>query len=199
MSAAGDMLLQAAATLRDTVYLKQVAGDPGLLQKITSISEVVIAVMVLLATAALAAAVLNFRKSYKKINELLDKLHAEIAPILRHATTISDNVDYISTSIRVDVQQVSKVIGAANRSLLNAVRKAEERIDDLNALLEVAQEEAESAFVATASTLRGVRTGINKAFVEEEGEDGNNSEAGDGNDEEPKPRVKRRFQAGRES
>jgi hypothetical protein len=68
-------------------------------------------------------------------------------------------VNYISTSIRADVQQVNQTVTAVNRRLLEAVKKAEDRMDEFNALLEVAQEEAESAFISTASTLRGISSG----------------------------------------
>jgi hypothetical protein len=43
--------------------------------------------------------------------------------------------------------------------LLRNANQLAERIGDLNALLAVAQEEAESAFVATAAAVRGVREG----------------------------------------
>lgn len=199
MAAAGDILLQAARTLPDTIVTRQVAEDPGLLAKVTSVASVVMTITLIALTAALIPAALNFRKSYQKVSDMLDKVYGDINPLMRHASTIADNVDYISTSVRVDIQQVSKTIAAANQSLLKAVQGAEARINQLNALLEVVQEEAESAFVATASTLRGVRTGINQAFEGEDLNDGYYSEAGPDDDEEPRPRIKPRAGAGRGS
>ena len=197
MSSAGALLLQAARTLPDTIVTKQVAEDPGLLTKVTSVASVVLTFAFIALSSALIPAALNFRKSYKKISDMLDKVYGDVNPIMRHASTIADNVDYISTSVRVDIQQLSKTIAAANQSLLGAVKAAEARINQLNALLEVAQEEAESAFIATASTLRGVRTGINQAFEGEDIEDGYYNEDGTDDDEEPRPRIKPRAGSGR--
>jgi hypothetical protein len=196
MSSAGDLLLQAARTLPDTIVTKQVAEDPGLLAKVTSIASVVMTFTLIALSAALIPAALNFRKSYKKISDMLDKIYGDVNPIMRHASTIADNVDYISTSVRVDIQQVSKTIAAANQTLLKAVQAAEERINQLNALVEVMQEEVEAVFVATASTVRGVKTGINHAFEGEDLEDEYFSEDGSLDDEEPRPRIKPRVGTG---
>jgi hypothetical protein len=57
------------------------------------------------------------------------------------------------------VRRVDETITEANRQLRRAVSLAEERVHDFNALLEVAQQEAEQVFVSTAATLRGVRRG----------------------------------------
>ena len=205
MSSAGELLLQAARTLPDTIFTKQVAEDPGLVAKVTSIASAVMTITIIVLSVAVVPAAWNFRKSYKKVSDLLDRIYGDITPIMRHASAIADNVDYISTSVRVDIQQVSKTIAAANQSLLRTVQAAEERINQLNALLEVAQDEAESAFVATSSTIRGLRKGINHAFDKEDLDDGDYSETGpgddgeEGEDEEPKPRIKPRDRAGRQS
>lgn len=173
--------------------------DPGLWGRITSIASGVLTLTIIALAIAVIPAAWNFRKSYKKVSDLLDKIYGDVSPLMRHASTIADNVDYISTSVRVDVQQVSKTIAAANQSLLKAVKAAEARIDQLNALLEAIQDEAESAFVATASTIRGVRTGINTVFEGEEVDDGDYSEIGPDDDEEPRPRIKSRTGSGRGS
>ena len=192
-----ELLLQAAQALPDTIYTKQVTEDPSFWTKVTSAASGVMTITVIILTAALVPAAWNFRKSYKKTSEMLDKIYGDINPLMRHASSIADNVDYISTSIRVDVQQVSQTVAAANQRLHQAVTAAEERIKQLNALLEVVQEEAESAFVTTASTIRGVQTGINTAFDQEELTDGDYDEGGADDWEKPRPRVRPRNGAGR--
>jgi hypothetical protein len=74
---------------------------------------------------------------------------------------------------------------------MSSVEMAEDRIKDLNALLAVVQEEAESAFISTASTVRGVRTGIHEALDKEESLDGRYIEDEPGW-EKPRPRVRPR-------
>ena len=197
ISSGSELLLQVARTLPDTLFTKEVVADPSAWDKITSTASGVMTISIIVLTFALVPAAWNFRKSYKKTSEMLDRIYGDINPLMRHASAIADNVDYISTSIRVDIQQVSQTIAAVNQRLQQAVSTAEDRIKQLNALLDVVQEEAESAFVTTASTIRGVRTGINTAFDQEELFDGDYDESGADGWEKPRPRVRPRNGAGR--
>ena len=197
MSGGAELMLQAVTALPDTIYTKQIVAEPGLWDKITSIASGVMTITVIVLTVALVPAAWNFRKSYKKISDMLDKVYGDVNPLMRHASAIADNVDYISTAMRVDVQQVSQTVAAVNQRLQRAVGAAEARIDQLNALLDVVQEEAESAFVTTASTIRGVQTGINQAFDEEDWSDGDYDEARADGWEKPRPRVRPRNGSGR--
>ncbi len=192
-----ELLQQVARTLPDTIYTKQVVAQPGLWEKITSIASGVMTITVIILTVALVPAAWNFRKSYKKISDMLDKVYGDVNPLMRHASAIADNMDYISTSIRVDVQQVSQTVAAVSQRLQDALAGAEDRMKQLNALLDVVQEEAESAFVTTASTIRGVQTGINQAFDEEDLFDGDYDESGADGWEKPRPRVRPRNGSGR--
>jgi len=197
MSAGTELLQQAARALPDTIYTKQIVAEPGLWSKVTSVASGVMTITVIILTVALVPAAWNFRKSYKKVSDMLDKVYGDINPLMRHASAIADNVDYISTAIRVDIQQVSQTVAAVNQRLQQAVGAAEDRISQLNALLDVVQEEAESAFVTTASTIRGVQTGINQAFDEEDWSDGDYDESGADSWEKPRPRVRPRNGSGR--
>jgi len=192
-----ELLQQVARSLPDTIYTKQVVAEPGLWEKITSVASGVMTITVIILTVALVPAAWNFRKSYKKISDMLDKIYGDVNPLMRHASAIADNVDYITTSIRVDVQQVSQTVAAVNQRLQDALAGAEDRMKQLNALLDVVQEEAESAFVTTASTIRGVQTGINQAFDEEDLFDGDYDESGADGWEKPRPRVRPRDGSGR--
>jgi hypothetical protein len=87
-------------------------------------------------------------------------VYADVNPIMKHASTIADNLDYITTSVRVDIQKVNQTIAAANQRLQEAVDLTEERLQEFHALLRVVQEEAEETFVSTASVVRGMRTGV---------------------------------------
>jgi uncharacterized protein YoxC len=197
MGAGADLLLQAAQTLPDTLYTKQIVEEPSLWQKIITVASGIMTISIIVLTVALVPAAWNFRKSYKKVSDMLDKIYGDVNPLMRHASAIADNVDYISTAMRVDVQQVSQTVAAVNQRLQQAVGAAEDRINQLNALLDVVQEEAESAFVTTASTIRGVQTGINQAFDEEDWSDGDYDEARADGWEKPRPRVRPRNGSGR--
>lgn len=157
MAHAGAWLQQNAATLPDTLYLRQ---QHGWFEQLTAIASGIVSVCLFVLTVALTPAAWNFRKSYKKVSELLDKVYADVNPLMKHASTIADNLDYITTSVRVDVQKVNQTIAAANQRLQEAVDLTEERLHEFHALLRVVQREAEETFISTASVVRGMRTGV---------------------------------------
>ena len=190
-----DLLLQAALTASDTIITKQVQPEVSTFDKITTYASGLASIALLVLAVALVPAAWNFRKSYAKVSDMLDRIYGDINPLMRHASTIADNVNYITTSVRVDVQQVSQTVALANQKLVESVAAAEERIKELNALLMVVQEEAEGAFISTASTLRGVRTGIHEAFEKEDDPDGRYIEGGT-EWEKPRPRVRPRDEFG---
>ncbi len=191
-----EWLLQAVLPASDTIIMKQVEPEVSTFEKIMTYASGLASIALLVLAVFLVPAAWNFRKSYAKVNDMMDRIYGDINPLMRHASTIADNVNYISTSVRVDIQQVSQTIAAANQKLVASVAAAEDRIKELNALLAVVQEEAEGAFVSTASTLRGVRTGIHEAFEKEDDLDGRYIE--DGTEwEKPRPRVRPRDDAGR--
>lgn len=156
---AGLWLMQLTAAASDTVLVRQVGEEPGAFQKVTSIASGLVSIALLVLTVFLVPAAWNFRKSHKKVNELLDRVYADINPITKHLAAIADNLDYVTTSVRVDIQQVNQTVAAANERVQRAMDAAERRVAELNALLEVVQEEAEATFVSTAAALRGVRAG----------------------------------------
>src|SRR5690606_35260539 len=90
----------------------------------------------------------------------LDRVQDDMMPLVKHASAIADDVHYITTSLRTDVQQVSNTVNGANRRMQKAMLATEAKVREFNALLEVVQEEAEDIFVRSASTARGVRIGV---------------------------------------
>ena len=222
MTMVGAWLVQRSAALPDTIITKQIATAPNIFDRITGIASGLLTITVLILVAAAVPAALNFRKSYRRINQLADRLSRDLNPILRHANTVADNINYITTSIRHDVQQINATIASANERLQNAVEVTERRLGDFNALLRVVQEEAESMFVSTASAVRGVRTsasalsevGTGPKFarqdeedldqlelapeidLEEELSDGYDSDAAASEDDVARPRLRSRTRRG---
>src|SRR5437016_1486639 len=106
------LLLQAAHT--DTLLMRQVGAERGWFEKTTAVASGLTSIAILVLAVALVPAAWNFRKSYAKVSDLLDRVYGDINPLMRHASAIADNVSYITTSVRADVQQVNATIAAAN-------------------------------------------------------------------------------------
>lgn len=151
------LAMQAATA--DTMNVRQVASVPSTFDKVTSVASGLLTLTMLALAIALIPAAWNFRKSFQKVNHLLERIYGDVTPLMRHASSIADNVEFITTSIRSDVQQINSTITTANRRLQSAVAQTEGRLREFNALLRVVQDEAEQAFVSAAATVRGVRTG----------------------------------------
>lgn len=158
MTWASVWLAQRSAALPDTIFTKQVATVPSAFDRVTGIASGVLTILFCIFVIAAVPAAWNFRKSYRRVNQLLERIYGDINPIMRHASSVADNVNYITTSIRTDVQRINATIADANERLQEAVAVTERRLGDFNALLRVVQEEAESMFVSTASAVRGVQT-----------------------------------------
>ena len=151
---------QAADSLAvDTPIVKMITASPTAFERISGVASGLVSITLLVLTIALVPAAWNFRKSYKKVNQLLERVYGDINPLMRHASAIADDVNYITTSIRVDVQEVNRTVAAANARVREAMDEAEEQLRELRAFLAVVQAEAEDTFVTTASTVRGVRAG----------------------------------------
>lgn len=160
-------LVQAAArTLPDTIYTKQVAEEPSTLARVGEVLRALMTLAIVVLTFAVVPAAWNFRKSYQKVSDLLDRVYADVNPITHHVSRIAENVDYVSSSVRADVQRVSATVADAQTRLERAVRRAEARARELEALIDVARAEAQDTFVSAASTVRGVRAGF-AAFADD--------------------------------
>jgi uncharacterized protein YoxC len=155
----GEFVLQGTATVRDTVITKQVLADRGTLEQITAAASAIMTIALLALTIVAIPVAWRLRNTYRKVDHLLERIHDDITPIMANAHDITDNINFITTSIRADVEKVNATINSANERLNRAMSLSEQRVKEFNALLAIVQEEAEGLFLSTASTVRGVREG----------------------------------------
>src|SRR3954466_1357859 len=94
-----DPLMQLAAGTRDTVIMKAVVPERGVVEQIVTVCTMILSLSLTVLTIFAVPAAWRFRRAYKRINEFLDRIYGDVTPIMRHASTISDNVNYITTSV----------------------------------------------------------------------------------------------------
>ena len=165
----GDFLIQ-GLTARDTLIMRQVVEDRGLLQQISTTASAIMTIALLVLTVFAIPVAWRLRRTYQKVDHLLERVHNDLAPIMANAHDISDNINFITTAFRTDVAKLNATINSANDRLQRAMALSERRVNEFNALLSIVQQEAEGVFVSTASTVRGVRRGA-AAFQEHGGTD----------------------------
>jgi len=133
-----------------------------------AVSTIVLVVAVLLVLLALMALFLQFRMLTRSVTAVAKRLEKDAGPVMVRAKSVMENMDFISASVRTDVQKVNASVAQLNDRLNQASERMEERIQDFSALVEVLQSEAEELALDTAAAVRGVRAGT-KALAEGNG------------------------------
>lgn len=138
---------------------------------IANVSEWGLFVLVLLASAS-AAALLWFLWRLdmhgRRLTDIARRIEERSRPVLERAAGVADNVDAITRSLRAEARHLTGSARMLSDRLRQASAHMETRIDEFNALLEVAQAEVEELFLKTASAVRGATAGA-RAFENRRG------------------------------
>ena len=149
----------AQVVARDTVVALPPGGWHTWVDTMSGIAQVVIAIALILIGVVTIAIFALLWKVYRKLNAAVEKLRIDLDPAVRNALAVSESARGMVATVQGNVTEIGKTVSSANERIGRVVETAEQRAADLNALLDVAQEEAEALFVRTASALRGVRAG----------------------------------------
>lgn len=120
---------------------------------------IIIAVVLTIVSISALRLVRDLQAPMKKLAAMADVAGERLQPALRNVERTTEDVNYIVTSLRTDLDTVGQTARSAAESTDRMIGMMEERVADLNGLLEVVQEEAEETFYSTASVLRGLRRG----------------------------------------
>lgn len=123
------------------------------------IALVALGVLALVAVVALIVLLIQIRQLGKGIFRVSKSLEERSGPVIEHAQGIAANVEFISATVRTDVEELNASVKALSARLQQASDHMEARIEEFNALIEVVQGEAEEILIDAASTARGIRAG----------------------------------------
>lgn len=153
--------LQAAQVIPDTIVTIQATptGWAFVANLLISIATVILAISIIIGGIIAVPTLWIARKVLRKLNLILGQVQTDVAPLIKHGHAVAENLNFISTSIRMDVEQLSQTVQGANQQLIRTAKLTEQRINEFNALMRVVQEEAEGLFINTASAIHGVQTG----------------------------------------
>ena len=155
----GTLLAQVAAAAPETTLVRQVNSGPAWYTIFREIVGAITLAVFLAVMLILLPVIARLRKTATRLSAGLEHIERSIDPVTKHVTRVADNVDYVTTAVRADVQELRRTLHDANTGVRNAIDASERRLHELAALVRLIQNEAEHAFVSTASTLRGVRAG----------------------------------------
>lgn len=119
---------------------------------------IVVGLALLAAMAYSLPVVRELRNFLSRGNEFLDRTNHRMGPVMDRLEQISEDASHISASLSQDMDAIGRAVDQGSRSARRIARIVEHRAVEIDALLEVAQDEAESTFVSAASLLGGVRS-----------------------------------------
>jgi hypothetical protein len=119
--------------------------------------------IIITALAALVTGVLALYAA-REAARATERLKEQIAnePTFASFRKTFENAEIISDILREEAGKLSGSVTRLSEKVDLASNRIEERIEDLNALVEVVQEEVEGSFVKSAAVARGLRAGLGK-------------------------------------
>jgi methyl-accepting chemotaxis protein len=151
------MLLQ-AVTRPDTIIARTIP-ERGVLDWTNGILQLIVLLLAVAAIIALILLFLAMREGIKRLNATVDRLAADARPMLTSANAMVTDAREMVAMVRRDVERVTDAAGAVSDQLLDAAEVTAQRVDEVNAVLDVLQDELEDTVLSTAAAIRGVRVG----------------------------------------
>ena len=150
-------LLQAAAP-PDTVVTR-IVQDPRIFDYASGTLEIVVLLVGAIALGTLVWALVVLTQTVRRLEKTIKSLADDSRPILTHATAIANDARKTVASISDDVGRVSDAAAAESEQLLDAAEVTARRIDEVNAVIDVVQDELEQVAISSVAAMRGVKVG----------------------------------------
>src|SRR6185503_20835138 len=135
------LLQDQAGAVRDTVVM--IAAARGFMETLAVTGQFVVSLVVLVLLGAVVFVLLALRKSVQDLTKLLNASSGDISAAAHSVRHVAEDVRGITQSVKTDVGAVSDTLRHVNKGVRRVVRRAESRLHRLDALVGVAQEEAE--------------------------------------------------------
>lgn len=157
-------LLQ-ALSVPDTIVARTIP-DRGVLEWTTGLLQILVLLLGVGALITLILLLRALRDAVQGMNKTLAKLTTDTAPMLANANAMVGDAREMVAMVRRDVEQVTDAAAAISDELLHAAESAAQRVDEVNAVLDVLQDELEGSAISAVATLRGAQAGA-RAFAAE--------------------------------
>lgn len=146
------------ATAPDTVVALTVPVR-GLFEYSSGVLQIIVLLLGIVLLVVLVLLLTAVRHGIERLQTTIERLSAGVEPLLRNANDVAGDARAVMARVRRDVERVSDSAGAVSDQLLRAAEVTAERVDDVNAVLDVLQSELEEIAISTVSTVRGVSVG----------------------------------------
>jgi len=127
---------------------------------VTAVSTAVIAVLLALPAVASFLLFRELRRAVRALERFGDTVQREVLPAVQSARGIADQATQIAATIRGEVDGLVETSQDLRGRVKRAADATEDRLNDLEALLDVLYEEVEDTALDVAAALRTTRRGV---------------------------------------
>ena len=156
-------LLQ-SVTAPDTIIARTIP-DRGVLEWTGGLLEILVLLLAVGALASLILLLTAMRDGVKQLNGTLERLTNATQPMLSNARAIVEDARDMVATVKRDVSTISGAAAAMGETIRDAADTTAQRIDEVNAVLDVVQEELEEAAITAITAVRGVRLGARELLA----------------------------------
>ncbi|HEY0779164.1 MAG TPA: hypothetical protein VGD56_14435 [Gemmatirosa sp.] len=154
------LFLLLAAAPPDTVLARVVPLEPVWFVRLGDVLRLLLLIEGVALTGVLTFVAWKFRSAAETVRGAVERASGGIAPLTERATRVVTNVDHVVSTVRTEVERASALVARTETRIDDTLARAAARARELEALLDVAQREAEHSIVAAASTVAAVREGF---------------------------------------
>jgi hypothetical protein len=157
--------LAQASAFRDTVVV--IPADQGWADGVIAVSQLLVSIAVLALLVGIVFALLALRKGVQELTKLIHSSYGDVSAATHSIRNVAEDVRGVTQTLRTEVEAIGGTLHVVNDGVRAALGRAQDRLERLDALAAVAQEEAEDFVVSSAATLRGFRFGagtLRKSF-----------------------------------
>lgn len=131
----------------------------GWAEQVTAISTAIIALAALVAGGMIVVVLSEFRSLKKVFERVAELLERDARPTLDSARRLVDDAQHMFQSVRRETEDIVDSSKDVRERLDRLMHRTEERLQDLDALLDVVQLEVEETALDIAAALRTTRRG----------------------------------------
>jgi hypothetical protein len=156
---AGALALSQAAPAADTLVT---VASRDAFDVIYAVAAGTFVLLLLVLIVALLGALAELRRGLQAMKRAVAQTREAVLAdeAMERVRETAGHLEAMAGTLRTETDRAGASIRKVSEKVELASRRMEERIEEFNALMAVVQDEAESAFVDTASTARGVRSSL---------------------------------------
>ncbi len=153
------LILQQAATVPDTIVALTMPAERTWFDYVSGTLQLLVLLLGAVALFAIAGSALAMRAGIQSLQKTIDRLMLDTKPLVDQAVRATEDARDIVKVVRSEVGKLAEATSSLGDRLQDLSDSAEERLDRVNAVLDVVQTQVEKSAIGAISTSRGLKVG----------------------------------------